>query len=347
MLRLTETDAYICGPETVLHDVLSRINMTSPLLCQIVVDDDRRVVGTVTDGDIRRGLLKGMTLESPVKECMYTAFKYAVTTDPRSIPAQLYDKGWPVSFLPVLDGESHLIEIVAPDQPLESGIDRALIMAGGFGKRLGSMTRDLPKPLVKVAGRPILDHVLYALENAGILKIEIAVHYRADQIRSFVQQRPNVAEISLIEETEPLGTAGAFGLIPSHPEEPMLVINADVVTDVDYSALHQFYNNHDYDAVLCVSPYSVDIPFGVVDFDETGAFRTIHEKPKITRHISAGVYLLAPEVFGLVGQHEKVDMPDVLKRAHAKGMKIGIFPIHEYWIDLGRPHDIQSFNEEH
>lgn len=345
MLRITNTMPYICRRDTPLRNVLERINATS-LLCQLVLDDGQELVGTVTDGDIRRALLRGLTLDARAEECMFTAFKYGSTTDPEGNARQLYDKRRPVNFLPVLDEQSKLAEIIAWDKEVNAGITQALIMAGGFGTRLGELTRNTPKPLVEVAGKPILEHVLAALEDAGVGKIEIAVHYLAEQIHSYVEGRDNKATVSLVEESEPLGTAGALALLSETPRNPALVINADVVTDVDFSALHQFYLRHEYDAIVCVSPYSIDIPFGVVEFDEAGGFRSIHEKPKITRHIAAGVYYLSPAVFSLVKKGERIDMPNVLERAHELGMKIGVFPIHEYWVDLGRPTDIHSFGKD-
>lgn len=345
MLRITNTEPYACRRDTPLRHVLERINATD-LLCQLVLDENHKLVGTVTDGDIRRGLLRGLNLDAPATECMFTAFKYGLTADPEGNIQKLYDKRRPVNFLPVLDEELKLTEIIALAKEADAGISQALVMAGGFGTRLGELTKNTPKPLVEVAGKPILEHVLSALEDASVSKIQIAVHYLADQIHSYVGARENKAIISLVEESEPLGTAGALALLGETPKSPLLVMNADVVTEVDFSALHQFYLRHDYDAIVCVSPYSFDIPFGVVEFDEAGGFRGIQEKPKLTRHIAAGVYYLSPAVFSLVKKGERIDMPGVLERAHGLGMKIGVFPIHEYWIDLGHPADIQTFTKE-
>ncbi len=345
LLKITDTTDYICGHDTPLRDVLARINSAIPLYCQVVTDGSGKAVGTMTDGDIRRGLLRGLTLDSPAEECMFVAYKHGLASDPEANLKQLYDKRRPVNFLPVLDEASRLVEIIAHDPQVDVGISQAVIMAGGFGTRLGELTRNTPKPLVEVNGKPILEHVLQSLEDAGIDRIDIAVHYMADQIESFVADRSNKATITLVEEKEPLGTAGALGLLSTAPKDTTLVINGDVVTDVDYNALHQFYLRHNYDAVVCVSPYSVDVPFGVVEFDANGGFRGIQEKPKITRHIAAGVYYLSPEVFALVRRGERIDMPEVLERAHGLGMKVGVFPIHEYWIDLGRPTDIHAFSK--
>lgn len=346
IFRTTNIDLYVCDVETPLREVLARINSAIPLYCQIVTDAEGKAVGTVTDGDIRRGLLRGLSLDAPARDCMYVDFKHGRADDPDGSTKTLFEKVRQVSFLPVLDGDRKPVEIIAPAPDEAAGIARAVVMAGGFGTRLGELTRNTPKPLVEVAGKPILEHVLQALEGAGINEIDITIHYRAEQIRGYIRERRNSATISLVEEKEPLGTAGAFSLLEDPPKKPTLVMNADVVTDVDFGALHKFFNDHDYDAVVCISPYSIDVPFGVVEFDEAGQFRGIHEKPKITRHIAAGVYYLAPKVFALVGMNERIDMPEVLERAHDLGMKIGVFPIHEYWIDLGRPTDIKSFNDD-
>ena len=343
IIFLTDLAEYSCEPTLSIREVLRRINASEHLF-QVVVDEAGRAIGTVTDGDIRRGVLEGLDLDADIAGCMFTGFKRHIEGEIESLEALLLDPARPVKFIPLLNADGMLtrLAVVSHDAP-ERRIAHALIMAGGFGTRLGKLTQNTPKPLVEVRGRPILDHVLTALESASVPQVHIAVHHMADQILSYVNARRSSAEFSFIYEDRPLGTAGAVNLVPMSSPDPLLVINADVVTDVDFRALREYHERQGLDATLCVSSHDTQIPYGVVQFDETGSFQRILEKPTISHYVSSGVYLLAPRVVGLVETGETIDMPTLLDRARGHDMRIGVFPIHEYWIDLGRPSDIETF----
>ena len=201
--------------------------------------------------------------------------------------------------------------------------------------------------MLPIGDRPILEHLLGRLEDAGVVQIRIALHYHADQIRKFVAQRDCRAKISFMEEDEPLGTAGALGRLSSSPDVPILVMNADVLTDVDVGALHDFHVRHGFDATVGVARYDVDVPFGVVRYGEDGLFSGVDEKPRISNFIAAGVYYLSPEFVALVPTDRPMDMPELLNLGRSIGMRIGVFPIHEYWTDVGRPDDLQRAEDWH
>lgn len=339
--------AYVCAPQTAIRDVLSRINQTE-FLFQVVLDSDRKVLGTVTDGDIRRALLHGGNLDDPVVDWMYVDFKRGFDDDLIAARAILYDKERPVKFIPILDRQGRLVDLVSRARPIDDvGIQRALVMAGGFGSRLGKLTQSKPKPLLEIGGRPILDHVLSALEDAGVPEIVVSVHYLADQIKAFIAERESRSRISCLEEEEPLGTAGALAKLDSSFAEPTLVINGDVITRLDYEALHGFYTKHGVDGLLAVAPYEVNVPFGVIRVGENGRFSGIEEKPTLTEFVSAGVYYLSPEILALVPTGRKTDMPEVLNRARDLGLEIGLFPVHEYWLDVGRVDDLDRAKADH
>jgi NDP-sugar pyrophosphorylase family protein len=215
-------------------------------------------------------------------------------------------------------------------------------MAGGEGRRLGERTRTIPKPLLPVGGRPILDHVLNQLEDAAVEEVHIAVHYLADQIKGYVSRRSNRARISFVEEDAPLGTAGAIGKLDSLQESPVLVVNGDVITNVNFSKVHDFYLRNELDCAVCVSRFDVEVPFGVIRYGDDGLFRGIDEKPCITNFIAAGVYYLSPQITALVPRDRRMDMPELLNLGQQIGLRIGLFPIHEYWTDVGRPSDLEA-----
>jgi len=342
----SDIGVYVCTPDLPIRDVLRRID-ASPRLFQVVADGDGFLLGTVTDGDIRRAILRGLSLEDPASACMNANPATGRVGAAEENAARLARLGSSHPFLPILDADGRLVDILLPDGVRDAGIERAFVLAGGFGKRLGERTKGTPKPLLPVGGRPILDHVLSALENAGVSRVDIAVHYLADQIRAFVAGRDNRADITFVEEEAPLGTAGALGLLAERPRGPLLVVNGDVITRADFAALHEFHVRHGNDATLGVASYDIDVPFGVVRFDEDGLFDHVEEKPRISHFIAAGVYYLSPEYLALVQPGRPLDMPALLNAGKEIGLRAGLFPIHEYWTDVGQPADLDAADRDH
>jgi dTDP-glucose pyrophosphorylase/CBS domain-containing protein len=340
--RIHNTAPLLCPPTLTVAEVLARIEQASPNLFQVVVDAERRVLGTVTDGDLRRAILRGESLASPVAQCMRAT---PILGREGEIKANriLVQRAW---FLPVVDAGGHLVELLV-DRADDPVMSRALVMAGGFGKRLGPLTQSTPKPLLPVAGRPMLDRVLEQIEAAGVTKIDIAVHYLADQIKDFVTARRSAADVSLIEETEPLGTAGALALISDRLDEPVLVANGDVLTQVDLNALHRFHARHSYDGTIAVWRHEIEIPFGVIHQTPDGQFQSIEEKPRLSHFVAAGIYYLSPEFAALTPRGRPVDMPEVITNGAKAGLRIGLFPVHEYWKDVGRPGDFAAAQTDH
>lgn len=340
--RITNPENLVCGPATPLTEVLTRIEQASPNLFQVIVGDDGRVLGTVTDGDLRRAILRGATLSSPVGECMRTT-PILGRVGEGAANRILVRRMW---FLPVVTPDERLDHILV-DRDSDAPMSRALVMAGGFGKRLGKLTQTTPKPMLPVAGRPMLDRVLEQIESAGVTQIDIAVHYLADQIKDFVAGRLSTAKLSLIEETEPLGTAGALALISDRLDEPVLVANGDVLTQVDLTALHRFHARHNYDGTIAVWRHEVEIPFGVIQQTSDGQFLSIEEKPRISNFVAAGIYYLSPEFAALTPRGRPVDMPEVITNGAKAGLRIGLFPVHEYCKDVGRPGDFAAAQVDH
>jgi len=339
MTRLTSLDAYCCSPDTSIRDALARLNATEHVF-QLIVQPGQRLLGTLTDGDVRRALLRDVSLDAQVEQAMHTSFLAGRAGEAEANLIRLAEDDRLVTFLPVLDDQGDVVEVLVSGP--DAGISRALVMAGGFGRRLGERTRDTPKPLLPVGGRPILDHVLSGLEDTGVGDVYVSVHYHADQIRQFVDARDSRSAIHLLEEIQPLGTAGALGHIRDDARSPVLVINGDVITNVDLKALHDFHTCDGLDATIGVARYDVDVPFGVVRCGANGLFEGIDEKPRISNFVAAGVYYLSSRIVALVPEGRPLDMPELLNQSKKIGLKIGLFPIHEYWTDVGRPADLEA-----
>ena len=340
----TEIDIYLCGVDTPLVEVLSRINAAEGL-CQIVVDADRRFVGTITDGDIRRAILMGTNLEDTANACAFrdaTVCRKNDSTD--EVQRRLLSIDYARPFVPILDTDGHVVSIALPDRNVIEP-PFGLIMAGGRGTRLGERTDTMPKPLLEVGGEPMLGRILRVLNEAEVDPIFISVHYLADKIETFVAEWKGKAEIILLHEDQPLGTAGALGLVPGDFNKPVLVMNADVLTNLDIRGMMAYHRRHGHDGTVAIATHEIVIPYGVIEQTEDGLFDAIREKPKISNFVSSGIYMLEPTFHALVPENHHLDMPELLDRGKKMGLNIGLYPVHEYWTDIGHPEDLDAADQ--
>ncbi len=346
MIRITDLERYACPLDLTLRDAVRRLDQ-STYLFQVVVDGDGKLCGTLTDGDVRRAMLRGVTLGAAVSEAMNHAPIAGRSGAERGNLDKLATIGLAAPFLPILDDSGAVCEILLATMIPDSGV-HALVMAGGSGRRLGALTRSVPKPLLPVGGKPILEHVLTQLESAGVSDITVSVHYLAEQIEQFLAARDNQAWIVTLYEDSPLGTAGAIGrLAPPPSGANVLVVNGDIVTQVDFATMRDFHDRHDYDGTIAVIRHDTDIPFGVVRHGDDGSFERVDEKPVLSHFVAAGVYLLSPAFAGLVAREEAMDMNELLNLGRDVGLSIGLFPIHEYWVDVGHPDDLDRAERDH
>ncbi len=339
-----ETATHSCSPETTILDAMARMDRVTPYLFQIVVTPDGKVLGTVTDGDIRRALLRGEVVSSPVTHAMKFDPIIAVDGNEADIEQKIVQMSSLRTgnvFMPLVDAEEQLVRILVLE-PADFDQPAVLVMAGGQGKRLGERTRTTPKPLLDVGGRPMLDYVLERVEAAGIKRIFVSVNYLAEKIRDYIARRQSGCVIEIVAESKELGTAGAIGLLPAMGNGPLLVLNGDVLSDVNLQGMLDFHQRHELEATVGAAHYRHEVPFGIIRHDEHGAFEGISEKPSHHYYVSAGINVLSPSMRGLVPRGQHLDMPDLLNSGRAAGFKIGLYPIHEYWTDLGRPTDLET-----
>lgn len=330
---------YLARPDEPLREALARLNVVA---FQIVVDRDGRPVGVLTDGDARRGMLAGATLDDPVRLCMNTQPTFGKAgRDERNLG--LAEK---LGFVPLVDKSGRLVSVLERFDS-GSGIETAVLMAGGRGTRLGARTKTTPKPLLQVGGKPIIEHIISGLEAAGVRKIHISVHYLASQFENYVARRKGLAAIDVVHEPSQLGTAGALGLLNKRLQQPFLVINADVLTEVNYGALRAFHDRHGYDGTVGIAQHRTRIPFGVVKRDPEGLFAGVDEKPELVHFVIAGIYYFSPEIASLVPLDRPFDMPELLNAARDAGLRIGLFPLHEYWTDVGTPDSLDAADRRH
>ena len=342
MVILEEFKELLIDVEASMRDALGRLNST-PHLIQLVIKKNGTLLGMITDGDVRRALVNGANLDDPVERWMHIGPITARSVE--EALAILPDVDGRRRCVPVVDG-AHCIVSVVSDSPDASGLENAVIMAGGFGRRYGDITRDTPKPLLPVAGRPILWHIIRDMERHGIRQIFISIHYLGDKIRDFVNGENFGSPIEFIEENEPRGTAGALGLLPEGLKGPVLVINGDIITRVDFSAMLVQHQSRGSRITVGASTYDVEVPFGVLDVDGDGNLNTIREKPRYDHLVAAGIYIIDASLCYQIPKVEPYDMPALIHRAIQEEQRVSVFPIHEYWMDLGRPHDIRQAENE-
>lgn len=306
----------------------------------LVVDESDRLLGTITDGDIRRYLLKHGNLEETVAKIMNNNPVTAhISNDQDQLLMKMHSMG--ILHLPILDDHSRIVGLETFDTLFAKNTkdNWVIFMAGGLGKRLHPLTIDCPKPLIKVGGKPILEILLENFIKSGFKNYYFSVNYKADMIRQYFGsgERWGV-HIHYIEENDALGTAGSLSLLPAIPDKPFFVMNADILTNINLSYLLEFHHEQTTKAhaTLCVRQYQNQIPFGLVHIDETThCVVDIEEKPTRNFFVNAGIYVLDPAVLQHLSFNSYCDMPHFLTHLVKQGMNVATFPIREYWLDIG------------
>jgi dTDP-glucose pyrophosphorylase len=329
----------LVSPLCNIQKVLKIIDSES-LQLALVVDADNRLLGTVTDGDIRRALINGVPLTHPISEIMFST---PTVVDCSISKVQLLElmNTKQVNSIPILeDGIVVGLETIHHITQKSKYDNPVFLMAGGFGTRLKPLTDNCPKPLLKIGDKPILETVLLSFIKSGFHNFYISTHYLPEMIKEhFGYGEKWGVSINYVHEEKPLGTGGALGLLPKDlPELPVIMMNGDVLTKVDLEALLAFHNNNYANATMCVREYEYQVPFGVIK-GEGNKIKSMVEKPKQRFHVNAGIYVVGRKIIEQVNNNEVVDMPTLLERYLDENVLM--FPFHDYWLDIGR---IDDFN---
>ncbi len=320
----------------------------SGLQIAVVIAPDGHMVGTLTDGDIRRGLLRGLTLASPVEDIIHREPMVVPPQWGRDMVLQLMQAN-KIHQLPVVDEHRRVVGLHLWDELLTPTRrdNLMVIMAGGRGTRLLPHTEHCPKPLLPVGGKPMLEHIIERAKAEGIHRFVLAVHYLGHMIEDhFGDGSRWQVEIEYLREQTPLGTAGALSLLRQRPDEPFLVTNGDVLTDIHYAELLDFHSRHRAAATMAVRLHEWQHPFGVV---KTRGVDIIgfEEKPVARSHINAGIYVLEPRALDLLDPDAHCDMPSLFERLQHKAERAIVYPMHELWLDVGRPDDLKLAQDNH
>jgi dTDP-glucose pyrophosphorylase len=336
----------LVGLEVTIDNVIKVIDR-SGLQIALVIDDDNRLIGTVTDGDIRRGLIKHVSLKEPVFKIMNKAPYVAHFGQSKEEMMQLLrDKG--ILQIPVIDAEGRVIDFENMQHLCEKTKHNSpvVIMAGGLGSRLLPLTKETPKPLLKVGEKSVLESLIEKFSVQKFHNFFISVNYKAEKIvECFGKGEHLGVNIEYLHEGAPLGTAGSLSLLRDFRQDiPIIVINADLVTNINFQQLLQFHKDNNFAATVCVREYDFQVPYGVVEV-ENFRVKQIVEKPIQRFFVNAGVYVLQPSLVSLLEKNQYIDMPDFLAKYVAEG-EAGVFPIHEYWLDIGKMDDYEKAKKE-
>ena len=312
----------------------------------MLTDANGRFLDTISDGDIRRGVVRNIEMDCPVSALLRIK---AETPHPKptfapagTSVAELVRimRERSVRQVPLVDDSGYVSDVVTLQEllPQAQPLVNAVIMAGGFGSRLRPLTEHVPKPMLDVGGRPIIEHIVGQLKNSGIHDIKVTTHYKPEVIRNhFGDGHEFGVNISYVNEETPLGTAGALGLM-SRPDATTMIINGDILTKVDFASFVAYHQENSADMTIAVTRYEVVLPYGVVE-SKGERVHSIKEKPKMSFHVNAGIYLMEPAVFDYVPQGQPMQMTDLIGRLLSEEKRLVSFPIFEEWIDIGRHAD--------
>lgn len=332
-------------PARSILEVMRLIDASS-LQIGLVVDDENRLLGTVTDGDIRRGLLRGVKLESPVEQIMHRTPLVASPSEPlTSRRGKMRVKQ--IRHLPLLDTQNRVVGLDTLESLENSRYDNwVVLMAGGRGVRLRPLTDERPKPMLEVGGRPILETILERFISHGFWRFFISINYRGDLIEKHFEDGARWgATISYLREEQQLGTAGALGLLPERPSAPVVAMNGDLLTSVHLGQMLDFHEKERPWATMAVRQYDFQVPYGVVRIDNQRLVG-FDEKPVHCFFVNAGIYILDPQALALLPPGEPCDMPTLFQSITSQGHQAMVFPIREYWTDIGQLDDFKRAQDD-
>ena len=328
--------------EASLEEAINILN-TNGLRIALIVDEHDRLLGTLADGDIRRGVLKGFHLSSSIDKIINRnpIIVYSTDLPEKAIDLMVRHK---VQQIPILNSERQVVGIHLWDEinKVSNLPNVMVIMAGGRGERLLPQTEQCPKPMLLVGGKPILERIILRAKKSGISRFIIAIHYLGDVIEDFFGNGDKFGvEIKYLRERSPLGTAGALSLIEETPHHPILITNGDVLTDISYSDVVDFHIKNTASITMAVRSYEIQNPFGVVETDGLEITSYI-EKPVNYSLINAGIYVLEPNVLKEVPKSASFNMPELIDKLMKKGKRVVAYPAHERWLDIGVPEELKK-----
>lgn len=337
----------LVNPRISIREALVSLDK-SALQILVVTGEESKLLGTITDGDIRRGLLNGMSLDDPIESIVFTTPTVGLVNESnqeiinKAIAKKLHQ-------IPLVDENGTVVGLREIDELIHPSIkeNKVVLMVGGLGTRLHPLTHNTPKPLLKVGDKPILHTIVERFAEYGFINIVMCINYKGQMIQDYFGDGSEFGvSISYVLEEERMGTAGALSLLPEKPEEPFFVMNGDLLTNVNFGSLLEYHHQQNSLATMCVREYDFQVPYGVVNVNEH-QITSIEEKPVHSFFVSAGIYMLSPDCLSLIPGGKYYDMPSLFEHLIEDRKNVLSFPIHEYWLDIGRMNEYEQANREY
>ena len=333
---------HIINIDNTLLEALSRINTLYPdPLVLFVIDSEERMVGTLTDGDSRRALIAGVSVNDKAEKIMHRNFNYMNVYDIDNVQEIKRQKELNMKLVPILDEKKHIVEIINLHQFKTRLPVDAVIMAGGKGERLRPLTEKTPKPLLPVGDKAIIDHNVDRLISYGIKHISVTVNYLREQIEDHYRDPRNGVQVQTVGEPRFLGTIGSIKFVPTFFNDTVLLMNSDVFTNIDYEDFYLHFQQHDAEMSVAAIPYNVSIPYGILEL-EGRDIKGLLEKPKYTYYANAGIYLIKRRALDEIPDNIFFNATDLVEKLIDGGKKVIRYPLNGTWIDIGNPQEYQK-----
>ena len=333
---------HIINKNVTLLEALARINSLAPgPLVLFVVDDDNRMVGTLTDGDSRRALIAGASVNDKAEKIMLQKFRFMRQADIANVQEIRHQRDMQMKLVPILDNENHIVDIINLEKYKTRLPVDAVIMAGGKGERLRPLTEKIPKPLLPVGDKAIIDHNVDRLISYGVQHISVTVNYMKEQIEDHYQEPRNGIQIQTVREPKFLGTIGSIKFVTTFYNDSVLLMNSDVFTNIDYEDFYLHFQQHDAEMSVAAIPYNVSIPYGILDLEGRN-IQGLLEKPKYTYYANAGIYLIKRRALDEIPDDTFFNATDLVEKLIAEGKKVIRYPLNGTWIDIGNPQEYQK-----
>lgn len=338
-------NTHLIHKDRTLIEALKHINNLYPdPLVLFVLDDDDRMVGTLTDGDSRRALIAGASVNDTAERVMHRNFNFMRADEANYVLELRHQKEMNMKLVPILDEEHHIVDIINLERFKTRLPVDAVMMAGGKGERLRPLTEKTPKPLLPVGGKAIIDHNVDRLINYGIQHISVTVNYLKEQIEEHYREPRNGVQIMTVREPKYLGTIGSIRFVPQFFNDTVLLMNSDVFTNIDYEDFYLHFLHHDAEISIAAIPYDVSIPYGILDLDGR-AVKGLLEKPKYNYYANAGIYLIKRRALDEIPMDTFFNATDLIEKLISEGKTVIRYPLNGTWIDIGNPQEYQKAND--
>jgi len=337
---------HIVQKHETVREALKKLDTLAYDAILFVVDSNNRLIGSLTDGDLRRGFIKGLGFEDSILDFIQSNPSFIRENENAVNKLEEYRKK-NFKIVPILNNENQIIDIVNFRTRTTIIPADAVLMAGGEGKRLRPLTENTPKPLLKIGEKPIIEYNIDRLAQVGVKNIHLSINYLGEQLENYFNDgSAKNLNIKYVKEDKPLGTIGSILLVENFEHDEILVMNSDLLTNIDFTDFYKTFKSSNADMAVASTTYSVDVPYAVLETNESQQVKSLKEKPRYTYYSNAGIYLLKKKLLEMIPKNQFFDITDLMEKALAMDLKLITYPINGYWLDIGRHEDFKKAQED-